>query len=36
VLLTNPQEDRIEVVTTVPSKEKGKENHDERKQVKEL
>jgi hypothetical protein len=36
VLLTSPQGDRIEVVSIVPSKEKGKENQDERKQVKEL
>jgi hypothetical protein len=36
VLLTSPQGDRIEVVAIVPSKEKGKENQDEGKQVEEL
>jgi hypothetical protein len=36
VLLTSPQGNRIEVVTTAPSKEKGKENQDEGKQEEKL
>jgi hypothetical protein len=36
VLLTSPQGERIEVVTTVPSKEEGKVNQDEGKQEKKL
>jgi predicted aspartyl protease len=34
VLLTSPQGDRIEVVATAPSRDKGKENQDEGKQEK--
>jgi hypothetical protein len=36
VLLTGPQGDRIEVATTVPSKEEGEVNQDEGKQDKKL
>jgi predicted aspartyl protease len=36
VLLTSPQGERIEVVTTAPSKKEGKENQDEGKQEKKL
>jgi hypothetical protein len=36
MLLTSPQGDRIEVIATTPSKEEGKVNQDEGKQVKKL
>jgi hypothetical protein len=36
LLLTSPRGERIEVVTTVPSKEKGEVNQDEGKQEKKL